>query len=76
MGAVVTVQLPVLQRPGGDRMRPPQDDIKRLCAWRKRVNRGVYHDKEVSDAAKAAFRRAAYQTERKEREDGEKDGQK
>lgn len=48
-------------------------EIKRLCAWRKRVNRGVFHDKEVSDSAKAAFRRAAYQMERKEREDGEKD---
>lgn len=56
-------------------MKPTQDDIKKLCAWRKRVHRGIHHDKEVSDAAKAAFRRAAYQTERKEREDGEKDGQ-
>lgn len=54
----------------------PQKDIKRLCAWRKRVHRGIHHDKEVSDAAKAAFKRAPYQTERKEdREDGEKDGQ-
>ena len=43
-------------------MKPTTDDIKKLCAWRKRVNRGVYHDKEVSGAAKAAFRRAAYQT--------------
>lgn len=47
-------------------MKPTTDDIKKLCAWRKRVNRGVYHDKEVSDSAKAAFRRAPYQTERKE----------
>lgn len=43
-----------------------QKDIKRLCAWRKRVHRGIHHDKEVSDAAKAAFRRAAYQTNREE----------
>lgn len=46
-------------------MKPTTDDIKKLCAWRKRVNRGIYHDKEVSDAAKAAFKRAAYKTERK-----------
>lgn len=60
-------------------MKPTTDDIKKLCAWRKRVNRGVYHDKEVSDSAKAAFRRAAYGSDinvgNKEREDGEKDGQ-
>ena len=47
----------------------PQKDIKRLCAWRKRVHRGIHHDKEVSEAAKAAFRRAAYQTERKDEND-------
>ena len=47
-------------------MKPTTDDIKKLCAWRKRVNRGVFHDKEVSDAAKAAFRRSAYQTNRED----------
>lgn len=57
-------------------MKPTQDDIKKLCAWRKRVHRGIHHDKEVSDAAKAAFRRAAYGKDtnvlNKEREDAEK----
>ena len=60
-------------------MMIPDKDIKRLCAWRKRVHRGIHHDKEVSDAAKAAFRRAAYDKDTnvlsKNREDGEKDGQ-
>ena len=50
---------------------------KKIAAWKNRINKGIYydyHDKEISDSAKAAFRRAAYQTERKGREDGEKDG--
>lgn len=59
-------------------MKPTTDDIKKLCAWRKRVNRGVYHDKEVSDAAKAAFRRAAYGSDnnvgKNEREDENDEG--
>ena len=55
-----------------------QKDIKRLCAWRKRVHRGIHHDKEVSDSAKAAFRRAAYGSDinvgSKEREDENDEG--
>lgn len=53
-------------------MKPTTDDIKKLCAWRKRVHRGIHHDKEVSDTAKAAFRRAAYQTKRKDGKNDER----
>lgn len=52
----------------------PQKDIKRLCAWRKRVHRGIHHDKEVSEAAKAAFRRAAYGTDKREEKSDDERG--
>lgn len=55
-------------------MRPTDKTGKKIHAWAKRVHKGIYHDKEVSDAAKAAFRRAAYGKDtnvlNKDREEG------
>lgn len=47
-------------------MKPTDKTGKKLYAWRKRTNKDMQvSSRPISDAAKAAFRRAAYQTERK-----------
>ena len=66
-----TVGKPVQK--GVGEVRPTDKTGKKIAAWKKRINKGIYHDKEISDSAKAAFRRAAYQMERKKREDGDDD---
>lgn len=53
-------------------MKPTDKTGKKLYAWRKRTNKDMQvSSRPISDAAKAAFRRAAYQTDKREEKNDE-----